>query len=78
MYEENGTMKSKIGSYDYNDNVLVRLNDFLKNVNFNIDNFGKECKNIESSNILLEINATDSNGKITTYKVPLSLNGNCS
>ena len=78
LYEENGTMKSKIGSYDYNDNVLVRLNDFLKNVNFNIDNFGKECKNIENNNILLEINATDSNGKITTYKVPLSLNGNCS
>lgn len=78
LYEESGTIKKKIGSYDYDDNVLIKLNDFLKNVNFNIDNFGKECKNIESSNILLEINATDSSNKITTYKVPLSLNGNCS
>lgn len=78
LYEESGTIKKKIGSYDYDDNVLIKLNDFLKNVNFNIDNFGKECKNIESSNILLEIDATDSSNKITTYKVPLSLNGNCS
>ena len=77
LYEESGTIKKKIGSYDYDDNVLIKLNDFLKNVNFNIDNFGKECKNIESSNILLEINATDSSNKITTYKVPLSLNEDC-
>ena len=60
------------------DNVLIKLNDFLKNVNFNIDNFSRECKNIESSNILLEINATLEDGSITTYKVPLSLNGTCS
>lgn len=78
LYEESGTIKKKIGSYDYDDNILIKLNDFLKNVNFNIDNFGKECKNIEGSNILLEINATDSSNKITTYKVPLSLNGKCS
>ena len=60
------------------DNVLIKLNDFLKNVHFNIDNFSRECKNIESSNILLEINATLEDGSITTYKVPLSLNGTCS
>ena len=77
LYEESGTIKKKIGSYNYDDNTLVKLNDFLKNVNFNIDNFTKECKNIESSNILLEINATDSSNSVTTYKVPLSLNGNC-
>ena len=78
LYEEVGTVKKKIGNYNYDDNVLIKLNDFLKNVNFNIDNFSRECKNIESSNILLEINATLEDGSITTYKVPLSLNGTCS
>ena len=78
LYEEVGTIKKKIGNYNYDDNVLIKLNDFLKNVNFNIDNFSRECKNIESSNILLEINATLEDGSITTYKVPLSLNGTCS
>ena len=77
LYEESGTIKKKIGSYDYDDNVLVRLNDFLKNVNFNIDNFGKECKNIEKSNITLEITATDEEDKTTIYKVPLSMNKSC-
>ena len=78
LYEEVGTVKKKIGNYNYDDNVLIKLNDFLKNVNFNIDNFSRECKNIESSNILLEINATLEDGSIITYKVPLSLNGTCS
>lgn len=77
LYEEVGTVKKKIGNYNYDDNVLIKLNDFLKNVNFNIDNFSRECKNIESSNILLEINATLEDGSIITYKVPLSLNGTC-
>ena len=78
LYEEIGAVKKKIGNYNYDDNVLIKLNDFLKNVNFNIDNFSRECKNIESSNILLEINATLEDGSINTYKVPLSLNGTCS
>ena len=77
LYEEVGTIRKKIGSYNYDDNVLIKLNDFLKNVNFNIDNFSRECRNIESSNILLEINATLEDGSIITYKVPLSLNGTC-
>ena len=78
LYEEHGMVKKQIGNYTYEKDSSIKLNDFLKDVNFSIDNFAKECKNIESSNILLEINATDSSNKITTYKVPLSLNGNCS
>ena len=49
----------------------------LKDVNFSIDNFAKECKNIEKSNITLEITATDEEDKTTIYKVPLSMNKSC-
>ena len=52
-------------------------NDILKDVNFSIDNFAKECKNIENSNITLEITATDEEDKTTIYKVPLSMNKSC-
>lgn len=78
LYENNDNIKKEIGSAIYDDNVSVTLNDFLENVNFNIDNFSKECKNIKENTLVLEINATDNNDKITTYIVPLSLDSSCS
>lgn len=77
LYEEVSSVKKKIGSYTYDKEELVKLNDFLKDVNFSIDNFTKECKNIEKSNITLEIVLTSEDDKTTLYKVPLSLNKSC-
>ena len=48
-------VKKQIGNYTYEKDSSIKLNDFLKDVNFSIDNFAKECKNIEKSNITLEI-----------------------
>lgn len=78
LYEEHGMIKEKIGSYIYDKDENIKLNDFLKDVNFNIDNFAKECKNIENSSITLEITASDTNDKTTIYKIPLSMNKSCS
>lgn len=78
LYEEHGMVKEKIGSYIYDEDENIKLNDFLKNVNFNIDNFARECKNIENSSITLEITASDVNDKATIYKIPLSMNKSCS
>ena len=78
LYEEHGVVKEKIGSYVYDDGDDIKLNDFLKDVNFNIDNFARECKNIENSTITLEITASDVNDKTTIYKIPLSMNKSCS
>ena len=77
LYEEHGMVKKQIGSYTYEKDSSIKLNDFLKDVNFSIDNFAKECKNIEKSNITLEITATDEEDKTTIYKVPLSMNKSC-
>lgn len=78
LYEIKDNIKKEIGSSSYDKGVKIKLNDFLKNVNFNIDNFSRECKNIEDGNIELEINATMEDSNIITYKVPLSLNKSCS
>lgn len=78
LYEIKDNIKKEIGSSSYDKGVEIKLNDFLKNVNFNIDNFSRECKNIEDGNIELEINATMEDSNIITYKVPLSLNKSCS
>lgn len=77
LYEEHGMVKKQIGNYTYEKDSSIKLNDFLKDVNFSIDNFAKECKNIEKSNITLEITATDEEDKTTIYKVPLSMNKSC-
>lgn len=77
LYEEISSVKKKIGSYTYDKKELVKLNDFLKDVNFSIDNFTSECKNIEKSNITLEIVLTSEDDKTILYKVPLSLNKSC-
>lgn len=78
LYETNNNVKKEIGSYIYEEDSRITLSDFLENVNFNIDNFSKECKNIKEDTLVLEINATDEEDKITTYIVPLSLDNSCS
>lgn len=78
LYETNNNIKKEIGSYIYEEDSSITLNNFLERVNFNIDNFSKECKNIKEGTLVLEINATDEYDKITTYKVPLALDNSCS
>ena len=56
----------------------ITLEDYLKEVELNIDNYERSCKNYSNNSLYLEINATDENNNTTTYKIPLSLNDNCS
>ena len=75
FYEYNQSIRELILSGEDANSLL--FHDFLKDLNFSIDNFAKECKNIEKSNITLEITATDEEDKTTIYKVPLSMNKSC-
>ena len=53
------------------------LEEFLSETSFHIDNYIRTCHNYKENTLSLLINATDKNGKITTYKIPLSLKDNC-
>lgn len=77
LYEKKNDIKKTIGKFDYDKEKEITLNAFLSNVTFKIDDFSKECNNIKNDTLYLEINATDNNDKITTYKVPLDLNESC-
>lgn len=76
LYEKNNNSNTKISSCKSEDDN-VKLEDYLKNVKLNIDNYIKTCKNYSEDSLYLEINAKDKNNKITTYKIPLSINENC-
>lgn len=77
LYETNNNIIKRISTCDYKNNQNVSLEKFLENINITIDNYYQICKEFKN-NLYLEINATDKNNKITTYKVPLTLKEKCS
>lgn len=75
LYESHGDIEKKISSYEYSDGKKIKLEKFLENVTFTVDNYKKTCA--EHNNLYLLINATDSSRNITTYKVPLETQSIC-
>ena len=76
LYEEEGNTINKISSCKEN-GVDERLEEYLKEVEINIDNYLQQCKSYTHNSLYLEINATLANEKVITYKIPLKLNDNC-
>lgn len=75
LYESNNNTSTKISSCSTNTDT--KLEDYLKDVKLNIDNYAQTCKRYNDDSLYLEINATDENDKTTSYKIPLNLNNNC-
>lgn len=76
LYEDNNNTITKISSCDNADKKETSLEDFLQSVQFNIDNYAGSGKYNNNNSLYLEIEATDNDGKITSYKIPLSLKDN--
>ena len=77
LYEKNNNTNIIISSYKSNSKEIT-LEEYLKDVELNIDNYIKTCKYYNNNSLYLEINATDKNNKVITYKIPLKLKNNCS
>ena len=75
LYESHGDIEKRISSYEYSDGKKIKLEKFLENVTFTVNNYKKSCD--EHNNLYLLINATDSSKNITTYKVPLETQSIC-
>lgn len=79
LYESHQNMDVKISSCNFDGNSSIKLEDYLKNVKINVDNYASVCKDeYRDSSLYLLINATDKEGKVTSYKIPLLLEENCS
>lgn len=76
LYEKDKDINKKISSCKTSKGN-IKLEDYLKEVKLNIDNYSKTCKNFNDDSLFLEVNAKETSGKIKTYKIPLSLNNNC-
>ena len=77
LYESSQDIDKKISLYKYDQQKNITLEEFLQTVTFSIDNYSKVCKEFSENSLFLSINAKDNNEKITTYKIPLSLNQSC-
>lgn len=77
LYETEDKRKNIISTYNFNGNSTIDLDQFLKNVEFRIDNYEYTCKNLEYNSLHLEIDATDERGNVISYKIPLELEENC-
>ncbi len=73
LYEQVNNTQTKIGTSNYHEQTPITLEDYLKSVNFDIDNYPKTCREYTQHSLFLQINAQDENGKITTYQIPLNL-----
>lgn len=73
---KNGTQVISKSIYN-NNNKTIKLEEFLHNIEFRLDDFSSQCRNYSSNSLFLEIKATTEDDITTTYRVPLSLSDHC-
>ena len=74
LYESNNSNKKIVSTCDKKDNIS--LEEYLKELSFNITNYEQSCKRYESGVLRLEIIATENNNE-EKFVVPLSLDEKC-
>ena len=77
LYEKYNNIEKQISTSNYQSDTKIKLEEYLKNVEFTIDNYDRICKMYTSDNLYLRINSTDINNKTETYQIPLLLNDTC-
>lgn len=73
LYENDDGKITEIAKYEYQGNELIKLEDFVSNINFKIDSYDRTCKRYSKNSLYLIINASESDTKTTSYKVPLTI-----
>lgn len=84
LYEQIDNIEKKIYEYGkindyetYEKSNLKTLNELLKNIEFNIDNYNCSCSNENCNNLYIRINALNIDNEIITYKIPIELENKC-
>jgi transcriptional regulator with XRE-family HTH domain len=75
LYESYNNTNVKISSGELKKNIT--LVEYLKELKISVDNYSQTCKSFKHSELFIEIDAYDESDKITSYKIPLSLEENC-
>ena len=76
LFEKDNDVKKMISSYYYDDEILT-IEDFMKKVTFNVDNYEKICKEFNKNSFYLEIKAFDEDDNVYYHEIPLTLDDEC-
>lgn len=76
LYEQNNNITTQISSCSVEKSDIT-LNEYLKEIKINIDNYEQSCKSYSNESLYLEIKALNQDNKTITYKIPLQLQDNC-
>lgn len=76
LYEKNNDIIKKISSYEYNGEAIT-IEEFIKQVTFNVDNYLKICKSFEEDSFYIAIKAQDEMNNSFYHEVALTLEDNC-
>ena len=77
LYEVQDDSTTKISEAKYEGEEMVTLEEYLRGIDFKIDDFSSDCSRYSEGSLYLEINASNSLEKATTYRIPLSFNDRC-
>ena len=77
LYESNSGKENIISKYEYSKEEPIKLDEFLKTLNFKIKDYDRKCKKYTKDSLYLIINAKEVSGKSRQYKIPVSLDDNC-
>ena len=77
LYEEDGKSKTEISRYHYQESEPITIEKFASMIELHVDHYENTCDIGKENSLHLEIEATDLDGKITTYKIPLTLSDHC-
>lgn len=75
LYEEEGNTKTLISKCN-KEGKEQKLEEFLEEIEINVDNYEQQCKSYQHNKIYLEIKASKDK-KTTMYQVDLNLKNNC-
>lgn len=76
LYEQTDNTRTEISSSSYHGEPIT-LNEYLEDVEFNIDNYEATCKYYNENSLVIELKVLNADGKMITHEIPLVLNDNC-
>lgn len=77
LYQSNGNVNTMLDSITKSSEEGLKLEEFLQDVNFHIEDFNTACPTFHESEIFLQIFATDKEERVTSYTVPITANPVC-
>ena len=76
LYEKNRNKEVVISKNIY-DKEPIELSDYLKKLNFKIDDYKRTCKKYNKNSLFIKIKTTEISGKIKNQTIKLSLDDKC-